>query len=226
VSKASDPASTSSGSEGPLGQPEIIGYPFSLVGDATTRTGTRVHLRPIRPDDGPRLVDFHQHLSFRSVYRRFFSVHPNLSTAEVEQFTCVDYVDQMALIAEQDQRLVGVGRYVRIPDTHRAEVAFVVADQHQNSGIGTVLLEHLVDAARDRGITTFVAMTLAENRQMLNVFAASGFPVSTSLEDNVVSVSFPITCTETSGVGEGIPMRPGESNGERQQVRRLGARQT
>jgi GNAT superfamily N-acetyltransferase len=171
-------------------QPPAPRYPAELACDARTREGMTVHLRPIRPDDAPRLVDFHQHLSPGSVYRRFFSAHPRLSAAEVERFTCVDYIDRMAFIAEDGDRLVAVGRYDRSPGTSEAEVAFVVADQYQHHGIGTLLLERLADVGWRSGITTFVARTLMENREMLAVFVDSGFRVTTSIEDGIVSVFF------------------------------------
>jgi RimJ/RimL family protein N-acetyltransferase len=167
-------------------------YPIELATDVTTKAGATVHLRPIRPDDAPRLVVFHEHLSSRSVYRRFFSAHPRLSAAEVERFTHVDYVDRLALVVEDGDQLVAVGRYDRIPSTSEAEVAFVVADQYQGQGIATLLLEQLADAAWRNGIATFMAETLAENRQMLGVFVNSGFRVSTGFEDGVISVRFPI----------------------------------
>jgi GNAT superfamily N-acetyltransferase len=176
----------------PTAKPQETRYPAELVGEVTTRVGTKISVRPIRPDDGPALVDFHQHLSARSVYRRFFSVHPNLSVAEIERFTCVDYVDRLALIAHDDDRLIAVGRYDRTLGTPEAEVAFVVADEFQHHGIGTFLLERLADAAWHCGITTFVALTQAENREMLGVFVDSGFDVSTSFEDGVISIRFAI----------------------------------
>jgi GNAT superfamily N-acetyltransferase len=167
-------------------------YPDELACDITTRQGVRLHVRPIRPDDAGRLVDFHQHLSLRSVYRRFLYVHKTLSADEIERFTHVDYLDRLALIAEDGDRLVAVGRYDRTSGTAEAEVAFVVADEYQHHGIGTLLLEQLAKAAWPREITTFVATTLAENREMLDVFFDSGFPVTTTLEEGIVSVRFPI----------------------------------
>jgi GNAT superfamily N-acetyltransferase len=151
-----------------------------------------VYVRPIRPDDAARLVAFHEHLSFESIYRRFFSVHPELSDAEVTRFTCVDYVDRLALVVEENDRLMAVGRYDRTPGTTEAEVAFVVADEYQHHGIATTLLEHLAKAAWQNGIKTFIASTLAENREMLHVFAESGFQVSRVLAAGVVDVRFPI----------------------------------
>jgi GNAT superfamily N-acetyltransferase len=170
----------------------VTDYPSELASDIKTLDGTTVHVRPIRPDDMPALTTFHHHLSSQSVYRRFLYVHPTLSAVELERFTTVDYVDRMALVAEDNGELIAVGRYERIPGTAQAEVAFVVADHHQHRGIGMSLLEQLADHGWHNGITHFVAQTLAENRQMLGVFRDSGFPVTTSDEHGTVSVEFPI----------------------------------
>ncbi len=167
-------------------------YPSELEGDVETIGGSVLHLRPIRPDDGERLTEFHEHLSPQSVYRRFFFMHPRLSAAEVERFTHVDYVDRLALVVERPDGLVAVGRYERLPDTGQAEVAFVVADEFQHRGIGTVLLEHLADAALPNGITTFTAQTLADNQDMLDVFMKSGFHVTSTREYGTVTVRFSI----------------------------------
>ena len=167
-------------------------YPIELAGDIETIGGPTVHLRPIRPDDDGRLMEFHQRLSPQSVFRRFFFMHLKLSVAEAERFTHVDYVDRLALVAEHEGQLVAVGRYERLPGTEDAEVAFVVADEFQHQGIGTKLLEHLAGAALKNGITAFVAQTLSENRDMLNVFMNSGFHVTSSREYGTVNVRFPI----------------------------------
>jgi GNAT superfamily N-acetyltransferase len=104
------------------------------------------------------------------------------------------------LVVEDEGRLVAVARYERNPGTTEAEVAFVVADAYQHLGIGTLLLEHLVDAALAIGITSFCALTLPENREMRGVFAESGFPVTTSHEDGTVAVRFSIEPDEASTV--------------------------
>jgi GNAT superfamily N-acetyltransferase len=121
-----------------------------------------------------------------------------LTRAEVEHFTHVDHHARVALVAELGDRLVGVARYERTADPREAEVAFVVADEHQGPGIGTVLLEHLAAAARERGITRFVAETLASNRRMLEVFADAGFDERTSCSVNVVRVELAIEPPDTT----------------------------
>jgi len=186
------------------------GYPAELECRVAVGDGLVVGLRPIRPADSERLVEFHSKLSSRSVYRRYFFMHPNLSDGEVDRLTHVDYVDRLALIAEADGEMVGVRRYDRSPGSEEAEVAFVVADEFQHHGIGTLLLERLAAAAWRNGITTFVAQTLRENRTMLDVFFASGFPVTSTSEYDTVRVSFPIEPDDAyrSAVAERHAARP------------------
>lgn len=171
------------------------GYPSELEFDAVSVERFKFRVRPIRPDDANALVKFHERLSDRSCYLRFFSLHRHLSPKEVERFTRIDYRDRLALVAEHDGRLIAVGRYDRRPQTAEAEVAFVVADECQHHGIGSLLLDELADAARDRGITTFVADTLEENLSMLEVFTDSGFSTTRRCEYGTVSLSFPIART-------------------------------
>ena len=178
------------------------GYPTELEEAAVLADGTLLEVRPIRPADAGSLAEFHSGLSATSVYRRFFGAHPGLSPKEVERFTCVDYRDRLALVAEVGGRLTGVGRYDRL-EAEVAEVAFVVADEYQHHGIATLLLERLAEAARRRGITVFFAQTLAENRTMLDVFFHSGYPVTTASDSQLVEVRFPIDRPAASGSAEG-----------------------
>ena len=152
-----------------------------------------VHVRPIEPTDAEALICFHESLSRESQYFRFFTAHPHLTPKEVQRFTCVDGFDRLALIAESDGEILGIGRFDRLDDPQTAEVAFVVADAHQHQGIATTLLHRLADEAPKRGITTFVAETLGDNAKMQRVFRRSGFPVTTKFRDGVLEMRFPIT---------------------------------
>jgi GNAT superfamily N-acetyltransferase len=177
--------------------PEPPGYPRELEREVVT-AGLRYGVRPIRPDDGPRLIALHGRLSARSVYFRFFSPHPTLSDAEVARFTAVDYETRLALVATVGEHLIAVARYEREPGTSDAEVAFVVDDAYQHHGVGSELLDELADAALARGVTAFRAETLVENRTMLDVFHHAGFPVTSSIAFGTVSLRFPIAPTAAS----------------------------
>lgn len=122
-----------------------------------------MHVRPITPEDADHLVAFDARLSPETVYLRFFTAKPTLSPEQAERFACVDHEHRVALVAELGDLLVAVARYDREIGTDSAEVAFVVSDDHQGRGIGTILLEHLASAARENGITRFVAETLPGN---------------------------------------------------------------
>ena len=172
-------------------------YPAELETDIQVRGGAILHMRPIRSGDAAKLVAFHHKLSFDSIYRRYFSIHPELTNREVAHLTEVDYVDRLALVVEDGDALVAVGRYDREPSTSSAEVAFVVRDDYQHVGIGQHLLDALADAARARGITMFTAETLFENRNMMSVFRNSRFPVKSTFSGGTISVRFSIEETET-----------------------------
>lgn len=161
------------------------------------RDGRTVRIRPITPDDTDRLAAFHRSLSDETVYFRFFAPYPELTERDLHRFTHVDHVDRVALVATVGGQLVGVGRYDRVDGTD-AEVAFVVRDDHQGRGLGSVLLEHLAAAARERGVRRFVAEVLPTNRRMLSTFEEAGYHPSHHLEDGVVSLSFDIEPSESS----------------------------
>ncbi len=141
--------------------------------------GTLVNVRPISPSDAAQLTQFHRGLSDRSRYLRYFYPHSELSPDEVAHLTEVDGCARVALVAELDDQLIAVGRYDRLDDPARAEVAFVVADQFQHHGIATELLRRLAAAATTVGISHFTAEVLDENKAMLSVFHDAGFPFST-----------------------------------------------
>jgi len=174
-------------------------YPRRWEMDAILTDGGTVHVRPIRPEDAEALVDFHELLSPETRYLRFFSAKRHLTEADVERFTRVDYRDRFALVAVLGDKLIGVGRYDRVPGTTEAEVAFVVADAHQRRGVGTLLLEYLGAAAAEYGISRFIADTLPRNTRMLDVFHHAGYQDERHFADGVVRVSFDITPTP-SGV--------------------------
>lgn len=134
---------------------------------ARLRSGREVAIRPIRGDDAVRLEAAYARLSPDSRYRRFLAVKPRLTEHEVRYLTEVDGRDHFALIAtpaDDPERIIGVGRFVRhLSDPAAAEFAIVVGDAFQGEGLGTELLGRLAAAARERGIARFTATALADN---------------------------------------------------------------
>jgi RimJ/RimL family protein N-acetyltransferase len=118
-----------------------------------------------------------------------------LSDKDLHRFTHVDHDDRVAFVLLLGDQLVGVGRYDRTPGTDEAEVAFLIEDAHQGRGLGSVLLEHLAAAARERGIQRFVAEVLSQNSRMVRVFLDAGYQATRSYEDGVVHLTFPIAQT-------------------------------
>ncbi len=174
-------------------------YPRQWEADVLLRDGSAAHIRPIRVDDADGLIDLHSRLSEQTIYFRFFAPYPVLSARDVERFTRVDYDDRVALVVTVGDEIVGVVRYDRLsPGGDEAEVAFVVRDDYQGYGLGSVLLEHLVGAARERGVRRFVADVLPANERMLSVFAAAGYASTREIEDGVVRLELAIEPTATS----------------------------
>ena len=177
---------------------EAPAWPAHWEADVVLADGGTVHVRPIEPGDAERLVALHNSLSPETIHYRFFSPRPRLSEKEVQRFTNVDHDRRVALIALLHDEMIAVARYDTLPGgpEPEAEVAFVVQDAHQGRGLGTILLEHIAAAARERQIHRFVAEVLPDNRRMLEVFRRAGWEVKSKFSDGVVSVEFDITPTD------------------------------
>jgi acyl-CoA synthetase (NDP forming)/GNAT superfamily N-acetyltransferase len=191
--------------------------PAHWEADVVVADGGTVHLRPIRPSDAQAILAFHAGLSTRTRYLRYFSAYPRIPERDLIRFTSVDHADRVALIAELGGEIIAVGRYERSPGADDAEVAFVVADAHQGRGIGSVLLEHLAAAARERGVTRFVAIVLAENTGMMRVFREAGYEITRSLDYGEVRLEFDVAETATT---ESV-MREREQRAEARSIQRL-----
>jgi RimJ/RimL family protein N-acetyltransferase len=151
----------------------VMAYPKELEREITLRDGARVRLRPIRPDDQDRLIAFYDRLSRYTAYQRFFTVMKRLPPDWARLLATVDYQRRLALLAEHGPpgapELIGVARYEGTAQPDTAEVAFVIQDQWQNRGLGTLMLDALLAAAEARGIRRFRAYVLASNTRMLDL---------------------------------------------------------
>jgi len=179
-------------------QEQPAAYPAGWEADVVLRDGSTTHVRPILPSDADALQAFHVAQSERSTYLRFFATLTRLPDRDLERFTRVDHDDRVALVAvTADEQIIGVARYDRV-GADEAEVAFNVADAHHGRGLGSVLLEHLAAAARERGVRRFTADVLPQNGKMIGVFREAGYAVRQSIEDGVVTVAFDLDPTDRS----------------------------
>ncbi|HUZ86690.1 MAG TPA: GNAT family N-acetyltransferase [Candidatus Baltobacterales bacterium] len=161
------------------------------------REGTRIHMRPIVPDDEPLLHEAVAAMSERTVYFRFFSPIKRLSEAMAHRLAVVDYKDRFALVATTHrpgtkERIVGVARYDRAAGTDIAEVALAVIDEFQRRGLGGALLAILAHVAREHGIKSFSLIVLPENQQMLGLLRKLGWIHQARLSGGVYDISFDI----------------------------------
>jgi len=182
--------------EDELPRTAIRPYPNQYVSSAEMKDGTPITVRPIRPEDEPLMVRFHESLSERSVYMRYFHAMGLSRRTAHERLTriCfIDYDHEMALVAERenpetgDPEILGVGRLSRdhaVPN--EAEFSLLIGDRFQRQGLGTVLLEKLLEVARAEGLSRITASILYGNRAMQRLSKKLGFYVRRVAEEGVV----------------------------------------
>jgi len=157
--------------------------------------GTKVHVRPIVPEDEPLLIEAVAAMSERTVYFRFFSPLKRLPDALAHRLAVVDYNDRFAIVGTTHkpggkERIVGVARYDRAAETDVAETAVAVVDEFQRRGLGSALLTILGKVAREHGIKTFTLIVLPENQQMLGLLRKMGWIHHAKLTGGVYEISF------------------------------------
>jgi acetyltransferase len=199
------PADTS---EATLPKPAIRAYPIQYVAAHRMADGASVIIRPIRPDDEPQIVAFHQQLSERSVRWRYFQALKLDQRTAHERLIRVcfnDYDRELALIVQHQgahgPEIVAVGRLSRTPGESTAEFALLVSDRWQRRGLGTELLRRLVAIGRSEGVTAITASILPDNRDMQRLCQRVGFELRHTPEDGLVQallVLRPSTPTEVS----------------------------
>ena len=184
------------GAPGQFAHLAILPYPSRFEQQLTLRGGGTCLLRPIRPDDAQMLQDLVRGLSPESRYFRFVSSFNELPATMLSRFTLIDYDREMALVAvvrdrtsgedgafTEIDRIVGVSRYVITPDQHSCEFSLVVAEDMKGRGLGSRLMESIMEAARERGLAEIVGLVLRSNAPMLKLMQGMGFEVKRFDED-------------------------------------------
>jgi acetyltransferase len=185
-----------------LPRPAIRPYPVQYVSSWRMKSGQTVTIRPIRAEDEPLMVKFHEGLSDHSVYLRYFQrVKLSTRTAHhrLSRVCFLDYDREMALLTELreaktgESRIVAIATLVKIPARREGEVAVLVSDEYQGQGLGKELIRRLVDFARDEGLRYVTASTMVENIGMRAVFERLGFVSTTDFEDELVNAKLTLS---------------------------------
>jgi acetyltransferase len=184
-----------------LPRPAIRPYPVQYVSSWTMKNGEQVNIRPIRSEDEPLMVKFHEGLSDESVYLRYFQ-HVKLSVRTAHERLArvcfLDYDREIGLLAEHldpstnDTRAVAIGTLQKMFPKSEGEVAVLVSDDCHGQGLGKELIARLVSFARDEQLQVVSATTMVENYGMTAIFKRLGFKLSTD-EDQLVTAKLFLT---------------------------------
>jgi acetyltransferase len=183
--------------EADLPQLAIKPYPVQYIEPWNMKDGTFLNIRPVRPEDEPLMVDYHEGLSEHSVYMRYFHALKLSHRVEHERLTrsCfIDYDREMVLVAirrEPVREIVGVARLSKVYGSNEAEFAVLIKDDYQGQGLGTELLKRLLKIARDeQDIGRVIAYILPENLGMKRVAERLGFELK--FEDRMIRAEFTV----------------------------------
>ncbi len=167
-------------------------YPESLIKEATLKDGTKITLRPIKPEDEPMWLEMLASCSKESIYHRFrydfyFDSHEIAS-----QFCFIDYDREIAIVAEVniegEKKLIGVGRLIADPDIEMMEYAILITDTWQKKELGFTITKYCLEIAQSRGIKSLTAETTTDNKPMISVFRKLNFKIKFN-EDTTVTVT-------------------------------------
>ena len=163
-------------------------YPRDIEGDAKLPDGTALHLRPVRPEDEPGLIDLVDHMSPEDQRLRFFAPMKQLSHELAARLSQIDYDREVAIVAEPPERglLWGVARFSADPDFERAEYAVAVRSDLKGRGLGYLLMTRLLEVAKARGLGEIYGNVLRENETMLKMCRELGFAISAHPDDHEV----------------------------------------
>jgi len=170
--------------EAELPELAIRPYPIQYIDQWTSQTNDAYLIRPIRPEDEPLMIKFHETLSERTVQLRYFtpmSLRQRTAHERLSKIVFIDYDREMVLVAEHensrggDKEIAAVGRLTKSYGFNDAEFGIIVSDKFQGQGLGSEILQRLIDIGRTENISRIVGHILVENKAMLNLAEGIGF---------------------------------------------------
>lgn len=160
----------------------IRAYPIKYVGNFTLKNGQEVTIRPIRPEDEPLLVKFHETLSDRTVYGRYFqplNLSQRVAHERLTRICFIDYAREMALVAEYKdengiRQILGVGRLTKVHGLSEAHFSMIITDAYQHMGLGTELMRRIVEVAKAENVKHMSAEIMPSCDDMRRVCEKNG----------------------------------------------------
>ncbi|HEY3321349.1 MAG TPA: bifunctional acetate--CoA ligase family protein/GNAT family N-acetyltransferase [Planctomycetota bacterium] len=176
----------------------IRAYPTQYVSDWKLKDGSAVTIRPIRPEDEPAVVKFHQGLSDQTVRNRYFrlmNLDERVAHSRLQRICFIDYDREMALIIERKnetgaKEAVAIGRLSKLRGQNMASLHLLVTDKFQGRGVGRELMRRLLQVARDEKLERVIALVLPESKSMIQLCESFGFV----FDKPSASGSLPIKC--------------------------------
>jgi RimJ/RimL family protein N-acetyltransferase len=171
-----------------------VDYPEELEHYNTLRDGTEIFFRPVKPTDEPALAEMLYSLSEKSVQTRYMAGTMTFPHSDVQRLANIDYTKDIAIVGVvpgiSDEEIVAIAQYFLDPIKQSAEVAFLVQDEWQSKGMGTILLDYITQIAKSRGVKRFFAKVLPNNKPMLAIFYNSGYKVNTEFDGEVYNITY------------------------------------
>ena len=179
--------------------PAVLPYPTKYVQEWDSRKGDRIKIRPIRPEDEPLMVLFHQNLSEESVYLRYahtVKLTQRIAHERLTRICFIDYDREMLLVADykdpqtSEHEILAVARLSKLHGTNEAEFALIVSDNYQNQGLGTELLRQILEIGKEEQLDAIVGYILTSNYMMQSICRKLGFQFQPDRETGMLKAIF------------------------------------
>ena len=172
----------------------IAPYPSKYVTDWQLRDGTPVVLRPIKPEDEGRFSDLFKSLSPQTMRFRFFEIIKEMPHETLTRYCNLDYDREIAIVAEIQQsprKIIGAARVILGPDGKSGEYAVLIGDDWQGLGLGSKLMEQIIEVAKDMRLESIFGYVIANNDKMLEMCSRLGARTQ-PMDEETVKVTFPL----------------------------------
>ncbi len=170
-------------------------YPIQYVADWKTKNNLNVTFRPIRPEDEPMMIKFHELLSERSVYLRYLSsitLNQRTDHKNLLRNCFIDYDREMAIVTVSKHEIIGVARLKKANGRNDGRMAIVVGDNFQGHGIGTELAKKMIQVATDEKLSMLRADILTENKNGISMLEKLGFKIRVGENKDIVHAEYTI----------------------------------